>query len=155
MNEYISLIPSMKNLGKYYQPGLGYSPAAAGPVGGWDNTPGPGFFGKQPMESLIPAPVARFSFGKKGRHGRSWKKGKRQGRKFGYPLMNLPSSEINTTMFPIPPVGPGDTPGGLGGTILQGMPNHTSWWGFGSKSRKNRKYKKNRKSQKKRKSNRK
>jgi hypothetical protein len=128
--------------------GLGYSPSAAGPVGGWSYTPGPGFFGKQPMYSLLPilsgpgsTPVNGHFFGR---------------RAFGYPLMNNPSKELNQSMFPRYPVGKGDTFGGDGGVWLQGMPNFQSYWGFGRKhsrkrsrkslrKRKNHKNKRNKK----------
>jgi len=74
--------------------GLGYSPAAAGPVGGWSYTPGPGFFGKQPMDSLLPRLTGPGSTPRSGTHffGRS-------GRRFGYPLMNRPSANLNEQMF--------------------------------------------------------
>jgi hypothetical protein len=115
-----SLLPSLKPpLGIYYNPGMGYSPAAAGPTGGWSYTPGPGFFGQQSMESLLPR-----SFGTVRRR-----------RSFGYPLMNRPSSEINMQMFPRYPVGVGSTPGGNGGVLLQGMPSFQQYWGFGDRRR--------------------
>jgi hypothetical protein len=138
----LSLLPSLHPpLGRYYNPGQGYSPAAAGPVGGWGNTPGPGFFGKQSMDSLLP----KNSFGKVGK------------RSFGYPLLDNPNSEINMQMFPQVPVGPGTTPGGDGGVPLQGMPSFQQYWGFGKKrkapkSRKTRKNRKTRKTRKTRKS---
>lgn len=68
-----------------YQPGLGYSPAAAGPYGGFGMVTGPGFFGQQPISTLLPANVApgqfiRFGFGR-DKSGR--KSGRKVGRKLG------------------------------------------------------------------------
>jgi hypothetical protein len=110
--------------------GLGYSPAAAGPVGGWSNTPGPGFFGKQPMDSLLPRLTGLGSTPRGGRFFGS--------RNFGYPLMNRPSANLNEQMFPRYPVGNGSSPGGDGGVWLQGMPGFQSYWGFGNKRRRSR-----------------
>jgi hypothetical protein len=121
-----------------FQKGLGYSPAAAGPVGGYSYTPGPGFFGKQPMESLLPrltgpgsTPANGHFFGRK----RSFFGRKRS---FGYPLMNRPSESLNEVMFPRYPVGDGSTPGGDGGVQLQGMPSFQAYWGFGKHRRSRR-----------------
>lgn len=105
---------NVKLLDMNYFPGLGYSPAGGPPVGGYGYTPGPGFFGKQPMDSLLPR---RRSFGS------------------DYPLMNRPSAELNEAVFPRYPVGMGNTPGGDGGVWMQGMPGFQSYWGFGKKRR--------------------
>jgi hypothetical protein len=109
-----------------FQPGLGYSPAAAGPVGGWSYTPGPGFFGKQPMNSLLPngsTPTSNQHFFGKSKKSRS----------FGYPLLNRPSESLNMQMFPRYPPGAGNTPGGSGGQFLQGLPSASQYWGFGKR----------------------
>jgi hypothetical protein len=124
--------------------GLGYSPAAAGPVGGWANSPGPGFYG-QPMDSILPKLVGSGSTPANGhffgsRTPRRLSPGSKlpikPGRKFGYPLLNRPSSELNEVMFPMYPVGAGNTPGGDGGVWMQsGAVNFNSYWGFGRKKR--------------------
>lgn len=116
--------------------GLGYSPAAAGPVGGYSYTPGPGFFGKQSMNSLLPrqelTPV--YFFGRRKSFGSKRILGTRA---FGYPLMNRPNQNLNERMFPRYPVGVGNTPGGDGGVWMQsGGVNFNTYWGFGKKSRK-------------------
>lgn len=81
-----------------YQPGLGYSPAAAGPYGGYEMITGPGFFGQQPISTLLPSGVPpgqfiRFGFGKSvrksgksgraSRASRASRKSGRVGRKSG------------------------------------------------------------------------
>jgi len=113
--------------------GLGYSPAAAGPVGGWSFTPGSNFFGKQPIDSLLPrltgpgsTPRSNLKFGKRSFGKRSFGK-----RSFGYPLMNRPSQYLNDRTFPRYPAGDGSSPGGQGGLILQGLPSFQQYWGFG------------------------
>jgi hypothetical protein len=119
-----------------FVPGFGYGPAAAGPTGGWSYTPGPGFFGKQSMQSILP---------------NLSKNNLKFGRRFGssYPLMNQPSFSLNETTFPRFPVGPGNTPGGDGGVFLQGMPSFQQYWGFSkTRARKSCKARKARKARK-------
>lgn len=122
--------------------GLGWSPSSAGPVGGWDNTPGSNFY-QQPLDSLLPRLSGPGSnptnFGKskkkKKKSKSKTKKGykrqskRKQKRRFGYNLMNEPSRTINESVFPNNPVGPSDTSGGLSGTWLMGLPNFNSFWG--------------------------
>ena len=55
------------------------------------------------------------------------------GRRFGYPLMNQPSSTIDMQMFPRYPVGDSNSSGGNSGVWLQGMPSFQQYWGFGTK----------------------
>jgi hypothetical protein len=124
--------------------GLGYSPAGGPPGGGWSYTPGPGFFGRQPMDSLLPRLSGPGSTPRSSTHFFGRRYGRSFGRRFGYPLMNRPSQDLNEKMFPRYPVGAGNTPGGDGGVILQGMPGFQSYWGFGRKRRSQRR---NRKSQ--------
>jgi len=142
MLKYRSLIKTLPNLGINYQPGLGYSPAGGPPVGGWSGTPGPGFYGKQPIGSLLPRLSGPGSTpSTKNAHFFGYRR-RRSNRKFGaYPLMNQPSSEIDFQMFPLPPAGNGQTPGGVGGPFLQGGDvNFNTYWGFGpKKKRKSRK----------------
>lgn len=128
--------------------GLGYSPAGGPPVGGWSLTPGPGFYGKQPMDSLLPRLSGPGSTPRSSTHFF----GRKKSRSFGYPLMNRPSQEINERDFPRYPVGNGSSPGGDGGVWLQGMPGFQSYWGFGVKRRKSRKSRRVKKSRKSRKS---
>ncbi len=67
-------------------------------------------------------------------------------RGFGYPLTNR-----YNVPYPIS-MGRGNTPGGTGGVILQGMPNFQSWWGgFGTKKCKRFSFKNRRSSLKKKK----
>lgn len=133
--------------------GLGYSPAAAGPVGGWSYTPGPGFFSRQPMDSLLPrlsgpGSTPRSSFGKRRFSKRRFSK-----RRFGYPLMNLPSQELNQSSFPRYPVGPGNSPGGVGGPFMQsGTVNFNTYWGFGNRRRSRKSRRSRRRSRRSRKS---
>lgn len=130
-----------------FRPGLGYSPAAAGPVGGWSYTPGPGFFDKQPMNSILPRLTGPGSKPTNGHFFGKGRKGRR--RSFGYPLMNTPSSEINMQMFPRYPVGPGNTPGGLNGsTWFPSLPGINQYWGFGNKRKSKKTRKPKRKSKK-------
>ena len=125
--------PNFNNFVKFPQnfpSGLGYSPAGGPPVGGIFNTPGPGFFGQQPMNTLLPKLTGPGSTPRSGNFGRKF------GRRFGsYPLMNLPSQSLNLQTFPRYPVGKSTSSGGTGGVWLQGMPNFQSYWGFGKKSR--------------------
>lgn len=120
-----------------YKPGLGYAPAAAGPVGGYYNNPGPGFFGKQPMSSLTPSRIINFSFGKKSSRKSSSKSSKKQKinkRMFGsYPLIT------NKYYFPVRS-GPGNTPGGIGGPWFQSGPvNFDNYWAYGKSLKKKKK----------------
>jgi hypothetical protein len=143
-SDYLPLVPTLKDLGINYQKGLGIFPAGGPPYGGWSYTPGPGFFGKQSMKSLLPRLTGPGStpsdnlrlFGRKRSYGR---------RNFGYPLMNRPSASLNESMFPRYPVGDGSTPGGDGGVWMQSGPvNFNTYWGFGRK--KTRSQKRSRKS---------
>jgi len=140
-----------------FKTGLGYSPNSGPPQGGWPKLPGSNFYG-QPLNSLLPngsTPTSNMHFF--GGHKRkrfpkqviimncnNKSKGKRH--KFGYPLMNQPSSSLNLQMFPRYPVGTGNTPGGSGGVFLQGMPTTNQYWGFGRRRRSRKSKRKSRKS---------
>ena len=53
--------------------------------------------------------------------------------------MNTSSTTVDMQKFPLTPVGNGNSPGGSGGVLLQGLPNFQSYWGFGKKKRSKRK----------------
>jgi hypothetical protein len=129
-----------------FKPGLGYSHNSGPPVGGWEMTPGSGFYG-QSLNSILPAPTVprpNYGFGSKKRRRKSKRKSVKKSRrklrrKFGFPLMNIPQGILDMKSFPKYPVGPGNTSGGTGGVFLQGMPNFQSYWGFGRKRRTSKK----------------
>jgi len=95
-------------------------------------SPGTQFY-EQPFSSLLPKLVGKGSTPANGHFF-----GTRKKRRFGYPLMDRPSSKIDLQAFPRYPVGAGNTPGGDGGVFLQGMPGFQSYWGFGRRSRNKR-----------------
>lgn len=142
----------------FNRPGVGYSNNSGPPVGGWNYNPVSNFFGED-LSKLLPSGRSFFGSKIKKRQSakRSKKRSKRQTKKrskrrskkqikrpksvrmkvkkmrcFGsskYPLLNLPNKTYDMQTFPLPPVGPGNTPGGDGGIWLQGMPSFNSYWG--------------------------
>lgn len=111
-----------------FSKGLGYSPNSGPPVGGWNYNPVNTFFGEK-LNLLLP-------------YGRNH---------FGNVLSNQTIKNVNMKIFPLSSIGKGNTPGGVGGPILQGGPiNAWTYYGYGKKVKKSRrKTRKSRKSKRK------
>lgn len=129
-----------------FKTGLGYSPNSGPPVGGWSYQPVSTFFGDN-LNQLLPS--GRTYFGGKRRRRRFSNNPKKK--RFGnpaYPLSNQPNPSIDMKTFPLPPIGPGLTPGGDGGVWLQGMPNFDSYWAYGKSKKRSskRKFKRSKRS---------
>lgn len=123
-----------------YNKGLGIFPNSGPPVGGWGNTPGTDFYG-QDLSTILPGKYIQFGFGNKSKSRKSKKKskksksrkqkskksrkskGRKKSRSFGYPLTDQELYGLNQVS------GPGNIPGGVGGPILQGVPNFQQYWG--------------------------
>ncbi len=92
-------------------PGYGQTPSSGPPIGGGGgirNRPtGRGFYG-QSLDSVLPSLKKGMFFG----------------------------GQLDMQIFPKPPVGPGNTPGGDGGQFLQGLPSFQQYWGYGRKKSK-------------------
>lgn len=127
--EDIAAIPNFK-----LNTGLGLFPNSGPPVGGFNNTPGTGYYG-QPLTTLLPGEFINFGFGKRSKRSKRARsapkrskrskrtKRSRSARSFGYPVSNQSFYQGFRRS------GPGNTPGGVGGPILQGVPNFQQYWG--------------------------